>query len=293
MAEMWDPATGRWTDLVAAGVPRLYHSNALLLPDGRVLTTGGNGYTQSEIYSPPYLFAGARPSITSVPAAVSRGQSFVIGTPDATTINAVAWVRLPSVTHTNGESQGFFRTTQITQVTGGIQVTAPSHTSVPSGHYMLFVLRNGVPSVAKVVNLGATGATNPAPILASIAPTSATAGGPPFTLTVNGSNFVPTSTVRWNGANRTTTVVSATQLQAAIPAGDIAAAGTAQVTVATPAPGGGVSAASTFTISAGTGSNPVPKKNNTADATVARMAFIGAPFARFRGFQAACAGTLG
>ena len=56
-AEMWDPATGAWTDLAAATVPRLYHSIALLLPDGRVLTTGGNGFTQTEIYSPPYLFA--------------------------------------------------------------------------------------------------------------------------------------------------------------------------------------------------------------------------------------------
>ena len=156
--------------LVAAGVPRLYHSIALLLPDGRVLTTGGNGYTQSEIYSPPYLFAGARPSISSVPASVGRGQSFVISTPDATAINAVAWVRLPSVTHTNGMSQGFFRTTAITQVTGGIQVTAPNHTSVPSGHYMLFVLRNGVPSVAKIVNLGTAGAPNPVPALASMTP---------------------------------------------------------------------------------------------------------------------------
>ena len=268
MAEMWDPATGRWTDLVAAGVPRLYHSIALLLPDGRVLTTGGNGYTQSEIYSPPYLFAEARPSISSVPASVGRGQSLVISTPDATTINAVAWVRLPSVTHTNGMSQGFFRTTAISQVTGGIQVTAPNHTSVPSGHYMLFVLRNGVPSDAKIVNLGTAGAPSPVPTLTSMTPTSATAGSPPFTLTVNGSNFVATSKVRWNGAERTTTFVSGTELRAAIPAADIAAAGTVQVTVASPAPGGGVSGALPFTVSTGTGSNPVPTVTGVAPGTV-------------------------
>ena len=180
----------------------------------------------------------------------------------------MAWVRLPSVTHTNGMSQGFFRTTAISQVTGGIQVTAPNHTSVPSGHYMLFVLRNGVPSVAKIVNLGTAGAPNPVPALASMTPTSATAGSPPFTLTVNGSNFVPTSTVRWNGAERTTTFVSGTQLRAAIPAADIAAAGTAQVTVASPAPGGGVSGALPFTVSTGTGSNPVPSVTAVAPGTV-------------------------
>ena len=76
------------------------------------------------------------------------------------------------------------------------------------------------------------------------------AGGPAFTLTVNGSNFVSGSVVRWNGANRTTTFVSATQLTAAIPAADIAAAGTASVTVQNPPPGGAVSNALTFTIGA-------------------------------------------
>ena len=68
-------------------------------------------------------------------------------------------------------------------------------------------------------------------------------------MTVNGSDFVATSVVRWNGANRTTTFGSATQLTATIPATDIAAAGTAQVTVFNPAPGGGISSAQTFTIS--------------------------------------------
>src|SRR5690606_11356783 len=86
-----------------------------------------------------------------------------------------------------------------------------------------------------------SGATNPIPATTSLTPTSATAGGPGFTLTVNGSNFIAGSVVRWNGANRATTFVSATQLQAAIPASDIATAGTATVTVVNPAPGGGTS----------------------------------------------------
>ncbi len=94
--------------------------------------------------------------------------------------------------------------------------------------------------------------SNPAPTLSSLSPSSATAGGVAFTLTVNGGNFVASSVVRWNGADRTTTYVSATQLRAAIATGDVAAAGTAQVTVYTPAPGGGTSAAKTFTISAPT-----------------------------------------
>ncbi len=84
-------------------------------------------------------------------------------------------------------------------------------------------------------------AGNPVPATTSITPSSATAGGAGFTLIVNGTGFVSGSVVRWNGADRATTFVSATQLQAAIPASDIATAGTRGVTVFTPAPGGGVS----------------------------------------------------
>ncbi|MGI9046418.1 MAG: IPT/TIG domain-containing protein [Burkholderiales bacterium] len=102
--------------------------------------------------------------------------------------------------------------------------------------------------VSNAIAFTISGADNPAPTLTSISPTSATAGGATFTLTVTGSNFVSSSVVRWNGANRTTTFVSATQMSASIPAADIAAAGTAQVTVFTPTPGGGTSAAQTFTI---------------------------------------------
>jgi hypothetical protein len=89
---------------------------------------------------------------------------------------------------------------------------------------------------------------NPIPSISTLSPASAVAGGPAFTLTVNGSGFVSGSVVRWNGSDRTTTFVSSTQLTAAIPASDIAVAGTAQVTVFNPAPGGGTSNAQTFTI---------------------------------------------
>ena len=91
---------------------------------------------------------------------------------------------------------------------------------------------------------------NPVPVLSSISPTSATAGGGAFTLTVNGSSFISSSQVRWNGVARTTTFVSTAQLTAAIPASDIATGGTVNVTVFNPTPGGGTSGAMTFTIAA-------------------------------------------
>jgi hypothetical protein len=86
------------------------------------------------------------------------------------------------------------------------------------------------------------------PVLSSLLPASAGAGAAAFTLTVNGSGYNAASVVRWNGAGRTTTFVSGTQLRAAIPAADLAVAGTAQVTVSVPAPGGGLTSGLPFTI---------------------------------------------
>ena len=94
---------------------------------------------------------------------------------------------------------------------------------------------------------------NPVPTLTSISPNNALAGSGAFTLTVNGTNFNGTSVVQWNGAARTTTFKSATQLEAAITAADVLTAGTATVTVQNPAPGGGTTSGQTFTIN-----NPVP-----------------------------------
>jgi hypothetical protein len=85
-----------------------------------------------------------------------------------------------------------------------------------------------------------------APVLSSLSPNSASVGAPGFTLTATGSGFTPGSMLRWNGSDRPTTYVSGSQLTAAIPATDLAAAGTAQVTVFVP--GGGVSAALPFTV---------------------------------------------
>jgi len=90
--------------------------------------------------------------------------------------------------------------------------------------------------------------SNPVPVLTSVAPVSVVAGGVDFTLTATGTGFVTGSVVRWNGAGRSTTFVSATQLTAVIPASDIASTGTAQVTVASPEPGGGTSSPLAFTI---------------------------------------------
>jgi tetratricopeptide (TPR) repeat protein len=87
-AEMWDPTTETWTTLASMRWPRLHHSVAVLLPDGRVVVGGGGQPTGEgdsdhydvEIFSPPYLFKGKRPKLTSAPAAVAhlyRGRALI------------------------------------------------------------------------------------------------------------------------------------------------------------------------------------------------------------------------
>jgi hypothetical protein len=162
-ADLWDPATGEWTKLASMTVPRLYHSTAILLPDGRVITAGGGrpaagggdvDHEDAEIFSPPYLFRGARPSVTTAPDTITRGTSFVVQTPDASSVTKVNLVRISSVTHGVNMNQSF-NTLAFSQVAGGISVTAPASVNdCPPGHYLLFVLNaSGVPSIGRFVRV--------------------------------------------------------------------------------------------------------------------------------------------
>src|SRR4029077_17459710 len=154
-SEMWDPATGTWTTMASLTKIRSYHSVALLLPDGRVLSAGGTfGGASAEIYSPPYLFHGSRPTISSAPASVGYGQSFFVGTPNATNISKVTLLALPSVTHGFNMGQRIIRPS-FSLATGGLNVTAPLNGNIaPPGYYMLFILNgNGVPSVARIIQV--------------------------------------------------------------------------------------------------------------------------------------------
>jgi hypothetical protein len=158
--EMWDSATGQFTVMASIAVYRGYHSTALLLADGRVLSAGGNvGGPNAQLFSPPYLFAGTRPSIASAPVSAGYGQTVFIGTPDVASISKVTLLREGSVTHTNHMSQGF-QTLSFTKTSTGVNVTMPANANLATpGYYMLFILNgSGVPSVGSIIQISATAA---------------------------------------------------------------------------------------------------------------------------------------
>ncbi|HUR96268.1 MAG TPA: galactose oxidase-like domain-containing protein [Gemmatimonadales bacterium] len=159
-AELWDPASGQWTTLASSAITRGYHATSLLLPDGRVLHAGsGDGagapnQKNAEIFSPPYLFRGARPTITSAPTSVRYDAEFRVLTPQAGSITKVSLIRLGSVTHAFDENQRFQRLSFTANATG-LTLRAPSSMNrTPPGHYMLFILNgSNVPSVAKIIRI--------------------------------------------------------------------------------------------------------------------------------------------
>jgi hypothetical protein len=129
-----------------------------------------------------------------------------------------------------------------------IQLTLPASDFASAGTHTLTVV-NPIPGGGTSASANLTVA-NPLPTTSSLSPASVQAGSGSFTLTVSGAGFAPDSIVQWNGSPLTTTMMSSTSLTATVPAGDAATAGSAGVTVSSPAPGGGTSGALTFTTTA-------------------------------------------
>jgi hypothetical protein len=145
-SEIYDPATGKWAVAATATVPRLYHSVALLLPDGRVATAGsnpsrGDDELRIEIFHPPYLFRGARPFIESAPDALTYGATFTITTPNAGDVQWVQIIRPMATTHSTDSQQRIvdleFTRTSVTT----LSVTVPNEPNLaPPGWWMLSIV---------------------------------------------------------------------------------------------------------------------------------------------------------
>ena len=169
-AELWNPATETWTTMARESVLRVYHSAALLLPDGRVLSSGsgeGGGVTfqnsqfSAQVFSPPYLFKAdgtlaQRPAITTAPSHLSYGQAFTVESPDAGSVTRGNLIRLSSVTHAFNQSQLIYPLTFSATGATTLSAVAPASGNLaPPGPYLLFLVNaNGVPSKASMVSVG-------------------------------------------------------------------------------------------------------------------------------------------
>ncbi len=158
----YDPAANTWTELAAQAEPRAYHSTAVLLPDGRVVSAGDDGPAggggqsdEIEVFSPPYLFKSARPTITSAPAQVGFGAQFTVGSAETNVTSAVL-VAPGATTHANDMHQRLVPLV-MSPVSGGYALTAPASANIaPPGYYMLFLVNSdGVPSVARMIRVDA------------------------------------------------------------------------------------------------------------------------------------------
>jgi hypothetical protein len=290
-AELYDPATGTWTTMAAQTANRTYHSAALLLPDGRVLSSGSTNdlpeQSTVEIHSPPYLFKGPRPTVSGVQTQIGYGESFDISTPEASDITRVALIRPGSVTHAVNFDQRYVDMT-FTKSDGTVTATAPTSGNVaPPGYYMLVVVDSaGVPSVARWVQLPVPPpSSGTPPTITGFAPTS----GPVGTfVTISGSSFTTATDVRFNGVSVGTgnfAVNSDTQITATVPSG----AGSGPITVVNP--DGSATSSGTFTLTS-TGSSPTitsisPTSGPVGTSvTILGSHFTGATSVKFKGVVA-------
>lgn len=187
-AEIWDPASQQWHVGSPGALARLYHSAALLLPDARVLVSGGGApgplnNTNAEIYSPPYLFDGngdlaVRPEILSAPDTVEVGDSLPVEVDGPVT--RVTLVKSGSVTHSVNMDQRFLDL-PFSESGNMLQVDLPQRaTDTPPGYYLMFAINTaGVPSQAHMlrVNIDSTPDTS-----VNYTPTIGGGGGAAFRL---------------------------------------------------------------------------------------------------------------
>jgi hypothetical protein len=154
---LFNPVTNVWSEMDAAPRERKYHSHALLLPTGEVMSCGWHNNT-IEVFKPPYMFKGPGPVIDSAPDLVELGEEFEIETGQAYEIKKVVLVKPMAPTHNTDSEQRVVQLPFNCQGEYTLCAKAPNgwhpHGTAPRGWYMLFIInREGVPSEAKFIRL--------------------------------------------------------------------------------------------------------------------------------------------
>ena len=154
---MYNPMTSAWSEMDEAPRERKYHSHALLLPTGEVMSCGWRDST-IEVFKPPYLFRGSRPVINAVPNHIHFGEHFKIETPQSDEIQKVVLARPMAPTHNTDTEQRIIQLLFHCCGKHTLEVIAPNgwlpHAAAPAGYYMLFIIgAHGVPSMAKFIKL--------------------------------------------------------------------------------------------------------------------------------------------
>ncbi|MFD9192053.1 galactose oxidase-like domain-containing protein [Streptomyces phaeochromogenes] len=166
-ARMYDSKSNDFKRVADPLVGRNYHSGSILLPDGRVMFFGsdslyadkantkpGKFEQRVEIYTPPYLYQGSRPSLSGGPKTIERGGTGTFTSQHASSIKTARLIRPSASTHVTDVDQRSIAL-DFTKTKDGIEVTVPkSRNLVESGWYMLFVTDDqGTPSKAQWVKI--------------------------------------------------------------------------------------------------------------------------------------------
>jgi hypothetical protein len=157
---LYDPAANAFRSAGTQLVSRLYHSIALLLPDGRVITAGsnpdrGDDELRLELYHPTYLFRGPRPFIQDAPEEWIYGSVVAIHTPQAAEIKWAHLIRPMAVTHSDDTSQRLIDLPIRERDVCHLHVAVTENPNLaPPGWYLLFLCdKAGIPSVARWIHL--------------------------------------------------------------------------------------------------------------------------------------------
>jgi hypothetical protein len=253
---LFDPASETYT--TSASVQYYRTSPTLkLLPNGEVLVAGGAGVAQVEFYVPPVAASNSAPVLSGISpsSAVAGGAGFTLLVVGSNFLGN-------SVVNFNGRARlaTFLNAQQLTIAVLSSDIANPGTATItvtnPASGAGGAETTNPVTLTILAANLQ--------PVVGTLIPASATAGGPSFTLTLTGNNFTANSIVTFGGNQLSPTFLSVTELQVNIPSSAIAVAGTPLVTVANP--GGNPSLAVSFTVNSPV--NPVPTATSISPSSV-------------------------